>query len=413
MNSLLNDAQIRLQHACTDLNLSPNVHTFLKYPMSTVIVDLPVKMDDKSIRFFPGYRVNHSYVRGPAKGGLAISDQYTLDDVKAFAMLMTWKSALIGAPLGGSYGAIVVDPKHLSIREKERLVRRYTSSLMNTLGPSKDIPGPGINADAQVMAWIYDTYSQNKGKNIHQVVTGKPLELNGIVGRDQAIGLGINYILHELTRKQYEEIQGQSVVIQGFGQVGQNFALATHELGAKVIAISDSSAALYDPNGLDIPKLVQYKRQRNSLSGYSDIKHISNESSLSLECDYLIPCAIHNQITEANVNQINCRRIIEGANAAISYNAEQRLWERNIPTIPDIVANCGGLIVSYLEWVANIQSLTWELEEVKTELKRMILQTFNAVYAVTVKFDISFRTAAYRIAVERVANALAMRGIYP
>jgi glutamate dehydrogenase (NAD(P)+) len=413
MSPLLEDAQIRLQNACKLLQSPNDVYTHLSTPQTSILVSLPVKMDDERLEIFEGNRVIHSTALGPAKGGLIISDQFTDEDIFAFALMMTLKCALVKMPMGGSCGLIKVNPKTLSDQEFEGLIRRYTSAVINTIGPKKDIIGPDINAHQRVMSWIYDTYSMSTGKYTAQIVTGKPLNLGGIVGREEAVGMGISMILHELSRVRFEEIRGQKVVVQGIGNVGQNFAKTTTDLGAHVIAISDSSTGIYNYDGLDISDVINYKQKHGSLVGYPKAEKISNQAMLELDCDYLIPCATHSQIHKDNVDKLHCRRIIEGANAAITYDAERVLWQRDIPVIPDILANAGGVIVSYLEWVANIQSLTWDLDQVMMELKRKIVPMFYEVFQLRTEKDISYRVAAHQIALKRLITARSMRGIYP
>ena len=413
MGSLLEDTNEKILNIGRILGIDEKPLLLLTKAERIVIVNCPLKRDDKSLQMIQGFRILHSNTIGPAKGGLIINPDITLDDTKALATLMTLKSALVGIPLGGSCGAIKVDVNTLSEKELERLVRRYTSAVINVIGPEQDVMGPDLHTDERVMSWIMDTYSIGVGKTTHRVVTGKPIETGGICGRDQAVGLGIGYLLHEMARKEFEEIQGQSVVIQGFGQVGRNFALATDKLGAKIIAISDSKTGIYNREGLDVQDVIDYKLKKGSLVGYPKAEEITNETMLALECDWLIPCATYHQITENNVNNLRCRRIIEGANAAISLKADEILWDRNIPVIPDIIANAGGLIVSYFEWVQGFQQLLWSLERVEKELQRIIVKVFNEVYALRTEMDISLRSAALMIAIKRVTYALGLRGIYP
>jgi len=412
MGSLLEDTNEKIRNIGEKIGIDENNLRCLTKPERIVIVNCPLERDDKSLQVIQGFRVLHSNTVGPAKGGLIINPDITMDDTIALATLMTLKSALVGIPLGGSCGGIKVDVETLSEKELERLVRRYTAAVINVIGPEQDVMGPDLNTDERVMAWIMDTYSVGVGHTAHRVVTGKPLDTGGIYGRDQAVGLGIGYILHEVARKEYEEIHGQSVVIQGIGQVGRNFALATNKLGAKIIAISDSKTGIYDSKGLDIQEVIDYKLKHGSLLDYPKAEKITNQTLLALECDWLIPCATHHQITENNVNNLRCRRIIEGANAAISLKADKVLWDRNIPVIPDIIANSGGLIVSYFEWVQGFQQLLWSLERVEKELQRIIVKVFNEVYALRTEKDISFRSATLMIAIKRVTYALGLRGIY-
>ncbi len=412
MGSLLEDTNEKILNIGRKMGIDEKPLLCLTQPERIVIVNCPLKRDDKSLQMIEGFRVLHSNTTGPAKGGLIIDPDISLDDTKALATLMTLKSALVGIPLGGSSGAIKVDADTLSEKELERLVRRYTSALINVIGPEQDVIGPDLNTDERVMSWIMDTYSVGVGKTTHRVVTGKPIDTGGIFGREEAVGLGIGYILHEVARKEFEEISGQRVVIQGIGQVGRNFALATEKLGAKIIAISDSKTGIFDREGLDIQDVIDYKLKHGSLLDYPKAEKITNETLLALECDWLIPCATHHQITENNVNNLRCRRIIEGANAAISLKADKVLWDRNIPVIPDIIANVGGLIVSYFEWVQGFQQLLWSLERVEKELQQLIVKVFNEVYTLRTEMDISFRSAALILAIKRITYAVSLRGIY-
>jgi glutamate dehydrogenase (NAD(P)+) len=418
MATLLVDAQRRLEETCKDLNIREHQKRNMGRMDQITKVNFPIIDDNKSLQMIQAVRIQHSTSLGAAKGGLIISkDGYTIEDIKALSMLMTWKCALTGVPLGGASGIILADPKKLSKNELERVIRRFTSSMMNILGPDRDILGPDVGTSPQIMAWIFDTYSMNVGKVVHRVVTGKPMELGGVFGRDVGVGLGISYLLHEYSRKEFEEIRGQNVVIQGLGYTGKNFALAASDLGANIIAISDSHGGIYNPKGLDIDAIIKHKEQYGTLQSCSehikDCTQISNADLLTLKCDWLIPCATHSQITAENADKLRCRRIIEGANAAITHDADKILWLRDIPVIPDLVANAGGIIVSYFEYVQGFTDLSWDFSEVQQELKRLIVNMFNYVYALKNENDITIRQAAYRVAVQRVADSNELRGIYP
>ena len=417
MATLLVDARSRLEETCAVLNIREQQFQNLSRIDQVTRVNFPIIDDKKALQMFQGVRIQHSTSLGPAKGGLIIHNGYSIEDIKALSMLMTWKCALAGVPLGGASGLIMADPKQLSPSELERLVRRYTSSLMNVIGPKYDIIGPDVGTNPQIMSWIFDTYSMNVGKVVHRVVTGKPMELGGVFGRDVGVGLGISFILHEYARKEFEEIRGHDVVIQGLGYTGKNFALAASDLGANIIAVSDSLSGIYNPKGLDIDAVIKHKEEFGSLQSCSELLEgccpISNADLLTLKCDWLIPCATHRQITSENADQLQCRRIIEGANGALTHAADKMLWLRDIPVIPDLVANAGGIITSYFEFVQGISSLSWDYEEVRQELKRLVVNMFNYVYALKVENDITFRQAAYRVAVQRVADSNELRGIYP
>jgi glutamate dehydrogenase (NAD(P)+) len=403
----------RLKHTINFIGASEDYFRFLSRPQRTVIVNFPVRMDDGHIQMFEGYRVLHSNVLGPGKGGLRICPDVNLSDLSALAQLMTWKCSLIGLPLGGSKGAIKADPKTLSKGEMERMVRKYTGSMMNVIGPKKDIPSPDLNTNAQTMAWMMDAYSMGVGRTTPSVVTGKPVEIGGIQGRNRAVGLGMNYLFEEYTRKEAEDIKGKKVVIQGFGHVGKNVAKAASFSGAHIVGISDSTTGLYNPEGLDINEILKHKREEGSLLGYSRAEKISNEKMLELECDVLFPCATQDQITSKNADKLNCQLIIEGANAPTTISADKILNERGISVIPDILANAGGVIVSYFEWVQDLSALQWTMDKVSKELQKIILGAFNEVYRYKQDNVVSYRQAAHILAVERVIKAVTYRGIYP
>ncbi len=413
MNTLLKDTLLLIRAVCEELQISADYCTLLTTPKQTVQVHIPLKRKDGSLEVFTGFRVLHSNSLGPGKGGLMIAPDITKEECQAFALRMTLKCALVNLPLGGAAGLIQANTKNLTFAEIEHVVRRFTSAILNLIGPEKDVMGPDLNTDPRLMGTIMDTYSMDVGQTVHQVVTGKPLELGGIIGREQAMGLGLGYLLHELARTEFEEIQGQNIVIQGLGNVGQNCAQQVYDLGAKVIAVSDSTTGLYNPEGLDIPNVILHKRTQGSLLTYDSAEKISNDALLSLPCDTLIPCAVHNQITQENVQNIQCRRVIEGANGALSLDAIRTFWDRNIPVLPDILANAGGVIVSYLEWVQNFQELTWTLDEVKSELKRLIVPVFHKVHDYKIEHNVSYRTAAYHLAILKLYKSSKIRGIFP
>ena len=413
MGSLLSDQKLRLEKACKKLGLNDDINTYFSHPLRSTTVTFPVRRDAGHFDFIQGYRVQHSTTLGPTKGGLIISDQYSLEDIQALGMIMTFKAALVGIPLGGSSGVIVADPKNFNRNEIERMVRRYTSSIINVIGPLQDIIGPDLNTDPIIMAWVADTYSMSVGHTVHRVCTGKPVEVGGIIGRDQGVGVGISYILHELARTEFEEIQNHRVIIQGLGHIGRNFMEAADKMGARIIAVSDSKGGIFNLEGLDVSAVIAYKREHGHISDFPEAQNISNEEMLTMECDVLIPCAVPGQITADVAKKLQCRRIIEGANAAITQEADRILWDRIIPVIPDILANAGGMVVSYFEWAQNFTDHAWELEEVHRELKKIIVRTFHEVNELRICEDITFREAAYMIAVKRLADAHGWRGIYP
>jgi len=398
-----------------EMGLDPNIREYLKRVERALIVTIPILMDDDSLQIFEGYRVQHSTVRGPGKGGIRFSPEVTLDEVKALATWMTWKCSLLNLPLGGAKGGVCVDPRKLSKRELERLTRRYASEIINMIGPDIDIPAPDVNTNAQIMAWIMDTYSMNKGRSIPGVVTGKPIEIGGSVGRESATGMGLYYILEALCEKLDLDLKSMSIVVQGFGNVGGTIADLLYKEGCKVMAVSDISGGVYYSEGLEIDKLLQWTQQGNFLEDYNNknYKLITNEEILALECDVLIPAALENQITQSNVNNINCKIILEGANGPVTPDADKVLFRKGIHVIPDILANAGGVCVSYFEYVQDIRAYFWELERINKELKKIMLKAFEDVYLVSKERNINLRTAAYIIAVSRIAKAIELRGIFP
>lgn len=408
-------AKKKLDIAANVIDLAPNTLEYLKKVERSLIVSMPVIMDDGRLEIFEGYRVHHSTMRGPAKGGLRYSPLVTLDEIKALAFLMTFKTSLLGLPLGGSKGGIQVDIKKLSRDELRRLTRRYTSEIINMIGPDIDILAPDMNTDEQVMAWIMDTYSMNKGRSVPGVVTGKPIEIGGTVGRTEAPGTGMYYILESLYERQNLKLTSSTVAVQGFGKVGGVVAQILNDLGCKVIAVSDSEGGIYSENGLNINKLISWKQQGNPLKNYknNNIKIISNEELLTTKCDILVPAATENQIFSGNADEIQCKIILEGANSPTTSQADVILNEKGIIVIPDIMANAGGICVSYFEYVQDIHSYFWNLERVNSEMKRILLRAFEYVLNLSSEKEISYRTAAYAIGAERLARAHELRGLFP
>jgi glutamate dehydrogenase (NAD(P)+) len=408
-------AKKKLDIAAEVINLAPNTLEYLKKVERSLIVSMPVIMDDGRLEIFEGYRVHHSTLRGPAKGGLRYSPLVTLDEIKALAFLMTFKTSLLGLPLGGSKGGIQVDIKKLSQDELRRLTRRYTSEIINMIGPDIDILAPDMNTDEQVMAWIMDTYSMNKGRSVPGVVTGKPIEIGGTVGRTEAPGTGMYYILESLYERQNLRLTSSKVAVQGFGKVGGVVAQILNDIGCKVIAVSDSEGGIYSEKGLNINKLISWKQQGNPLKNYkkNNIKIISNEELLTTKCDILVPAAIENQIFSGNADAIQCKIILEGANSPTTSQADTILNEKGITVIPDILANAGGICISYFEYVQDIHSYFWNLERVNNEMKRILLRAFEYVLNLSSEKEISYRTAAYAIGAERLARAHELRGLFP
>ncbi|HUW89014.1 MAG TPA: Glu/Leu/Phe/Val dehydrogenase [Candidatus Nanopelagicaceae bacterium] len=397
------------------LDLDPNIHKFLKRVERSLIVSIPIMMDDGTVKIFEGYRVHHSTIRGPGKGGLRYSLGVNLDEVKALATWMTWKTSLLNLPLGGSKGGICVDPFKLSKKELERLTRRFTAEIINIIGPDIDIPAPDLNTNPQIMAWIMDTYSMQKGRTITGVVTGKPVEIGGSVGRADATGMGLYFVLQAMAEKLKLDLKSLKIVVQGFGNVGGSIADLLYKHGCKVIAVSDISTGIYYEDGLDVEKLLTWAKQGNLLQDYKNDKYklISNDELLTLKCDVLIPAAIENQITEKNAEKIDCKIVLEGANGPTTPEADKILFKKEIYVVPDILANSGGVCVSYFEYVQDINSYFWKLDRINEELKRIIIEAFEETYKISEEKKIPLRTAAYIIAVSRIAKAIELRGIFP
>jgi glutamate dehydrogenase (NAD(P)+) len=397
------------------MGLDPNVTKYLKRVERALIVSIPIIMDDGSLQIFEGYRVQHSTVRGPGKGGLRFAPNVNLDEVKALATWMTWKCSLLKLPLGGAKGGICVNPRDLSKRELEKLTRRFTTEIINIIGPDIDVPAPDMNTDAQIMAWIMDTYSMNKGRSVPGVVTGKPIEIGGSVGRNSATGMGLYFIIDAMCEKLNIKLETQSIVIQGFGNVGGWIASLLYNRGCKILAVSDISGGLYHFEGLNIDKLLGWTQEGNYLKDYKDesYKLITNSELLTTECDILIPAALENQITKENANDIKCKILLEGANGPTTPEADRILFDKGIHVIPDILANAGGVCVSYFEYVQDIRAYFWDLDRINKELKRIMIEAFEDVYEMHKKRKIPLRTAAYIIAVSRIATAFDLRGIFP
>jgi len=399
-----------------ELKLDPNSVVSLKRVERSLIVSIPVMMDDGSLKIFEGYRVHHNTIRCPGKGGVRYSLDIDLDEVKALAMWMTWKTSLLELPLGGAKGGVCVDPKKLSKRELERLTRRYTAEIINMIGPNIDIPAPDMGTDAQTMAWMMDVYSMQKGKTIPGVVTGKPIEIGGSKGRQGATGTGMFFVIEKLCEKLNYDLKSMSVVVQGFGKVGKVITKKLYEIGCKILAIGETEGGIYSQEGLDIDKLNDWKNEGKLLKDFKDggTKPISDNTELfKIKCDLLIPAAIENQITKENVDLIDCKIILEGANGPTTLNADKVLNKKGIIVIPDILANSGGVCVSYFEYLQDMHAYFWKLERIYGELKNIILEAFENVYKLSKERNVSLRTAAYIIALSRVAKAIELRGIFP
>jgi glutamate dehydrogenase (NAD(P)+) len=403
----------RFRFAADILQLDDGMFQYLASPVKQVIVSVPIVMDDGKIRVFEGFRVIHDNVLGPSKGGIRFAPDVHLDEVKALAAWMTWKCAVVNVPFGGAKGGIRCNPKELSKGELERLTRRYTANLLEVFGPDRDIPAPDMNTDEQVMAWIMDTYSMNSLRTETAVVTGKPIILGGSQGRKEATGRGVVTVTLAALSKMGLMPNKTNVVVQGFGNVGSVSAQLMYEQGAKIIAISDISGGYYNKNGIDIPAAIDYMNQNDrSLEGYPDADPISNEELLQLSCDVLIPAAKEDQINRENAHKIDAKIVSEGANGPVTANADSILEDKGIMVIPDILANAGGVTVSYFEWVQDRQGYFWTEERVNRRLNRMMRTAFDNLYGVSEKHNITLRQAAYVYAIDRVAETLKLRGIY-
>ncbi len=399
--------------AARNLALDENIAKKLKYPERCLIVSIPVKMDNGSMEIFEGYRVQHSTLKGPAKGGVRYHPTVTLDEIKALAMWMTWKCAIVGIPYGGGKGGVRCNPKILSIGEMERITRRFTSEILPIIGPEKDILAPDVYTNPQVMSWIMDTYSMNRGFCVPGVVTGKPVEIGGSLGRVEATGRGVFYTIQSALQHLRMNMPSLKVVVQGFGNVGSVAAHLLDTAQTYVIAVSDSSGCIYNENGLDIPKLILYKKKTGSVVGFRDSEQIKQEELLSLECDILIPAALESAITIENAKNIRAKIIAEGANGPTTPEADKVLDNNGIFIIPDILCNAGGVSVSYLEWVQNEQHLFWEEKDVFEKLEQIIKNAFKQVLTVSLEKKVPMRIAANMVGIKRVADATQLRGIYP
>jgi glutamate dehydrogenase (NAD(P)+) len=406
-------AKSQLSKVAQAFAIDPNLVNVLQECKKAVVVSVPVAMDDGTTHVFEGYRVTHNIARGPSKGGIRYHPDVTLDEVKALAMWMTWKCALSGIPFGGAKGGIVCNPKRMSENELQRMTRRFTSEIINEIGPERDIPAPDVGTDGRVMAWIFDTFSMNKGHSVLGVVTGKPLTIGGSLGRQEATARGALYCVREAVRKRQLSLRGIHVAVQGFGNVGSYLAQFLTEDGATVIAVSDSASGLYNPNGIDVPAAIAHKRETGTLAGFRGADAITNDELLLLECDVLAPCALEQVITEENAAQVRASIVVEGANGPITPAADEILEDKGVLVLPDILANAGGVIVSYFEWVQGLQEYFWKEPEVNAKLNDIITRAFNETWATMDRRGVSMRLAAYGLAVQRVAEATVTRGIYP
>jgi glutamate dehydrogenase (NAD(P)+) len=410
-------ALVQLYDAAKLIDLEKDILKILERPATILSTTFPVTMDDGRIEVFEGYRVQHNMSRGPCKGGIRFSPSVNLDEVKALAAWMTWKTAVVNIPYGGAKGGVVVDPNFLSSSELRRLVRRYTYSIISLIGPNSDIPAPDINTNEEIMAIMMDTYSMLKGHTELGVVTGKPLEVGGSLGRREATGRGVYITMEEALHQQNKKCcDGVKIAIQGFGNVGSHFARIAHENNAKIIGISDIYGGIYDPNGIDIPKLLAFvnNSDKKSIEGYPHADILPQKDIFNLNVDVLAPCALENQITTSNVDNIEAKLIVEGANGPTTPGADKILNEKGILVVPDILANAGGVLCSYFEWVQSLQAFFWSINQVNNALSNILISSFHEVNECKARFGADdLRTAAMCLAVKRVAKAIKLRGIFP
>ncbi len=409
----LHAALTQLDDAAKLIGLDDAIHHKLRKPKRVMMVSIPTAMDDGSTQVFTGYRAQHSMERGPCKGGIRYHPDVTIEEVIALAMWMTWKCAVVNIPYGGAKGGVVCNPKEMSVGELERMTRRFTTELVEVIGPEKDIPAPDVYTDAQTMAWIMDTYSMQKGYSVPAVVTGKPIALGGSLGREAATGRGCVFCIREAMRRLEIPMDGAKFAVQGFGNVGAWAARLLEPLGPKMMAASDSRGGVYNPDGIPVLDLVKHKEETGRVGGFPGADDISNEELLELECDVLIPAALENAIHEGNAGNIKATMVAEGANGPTTPDAQDILNDNGVFVIPDILANSGGVTVSYFEWVQGLQAYFWTEDEVNERLERIMVRAFDEVYAESQKRSVDMRAAAMAVAVGRVAEAQAMRGIYP
>jgi glutamate dehydrogenase (NAD(P)+) len=402
----------RFDRAAQLLGLDPDLYAVMRVPSRELKVYIPVRMDSGHIQVFEGFRVQHNFARGPAKGGIRYAPDVSLDEVKALSAWMTWKCAVVNVPFGGGKGGVICDPHQMSIGELERLTRRYTAELGDFIGPDKDVPAPDMNTNEQTMAWIMDTYSMHARHTVNAVVTGKPVALGGSLGRREATGRGLMFTVNEAIKRLNQTPEQTSVVVQGSGNVGGIGAELMYQNGYKVVAISDIGGGIHNPAGLNIPDVLKYLQTNKTLENYPDAEQVGNKELLEIECDVLAPCATENQITSENADRIKCKILAEGANGPTTPKADKILHEKGIFVIPDILANAGGVTVSYFEWVQDRMGYFWPESQVNERLEAKMVASFNELVHYATKHEVDTRTAAYMLAIDRVAYDTRMRGIY-
>jgi glutamate dehydrogenase (NAD(P)+) len=403
----------QLRIAAEKLKLEPGIHQMLRHPKRSLIVSITIRMDNGETCTFTGCRVQHWDARGPFKGGIRYHPNVTLDEVTALAMWMTWKCAVADIPYGGAKGGVCCNPKEMTRGELERLTRRYTSLLLDFIGPYRDVPAPDVYTDAQTMAWIMDTYSQFKGYSVPECVTGKPLSVGGSEGRAEATSLGVVICVREAAKHLGMNLKGATVAVQGYGNVGWNAAKIAHDMGCKIVAVSDSVGGIYCSEGLNPRYIYEHKSKTGSVVNYKGCKNITNEEVLETNCDILIPAALENQITKANADKIKAKIVVEGANGPTTPEADKVLHEKGTTLVPDILANSGGVTASYFEWVQNLTREHWTLEEVNRKLENKMVKAFNDVHKVAKQEESDMRTAALMLGVGRVSDAIKTLGLWP
>jgi glutamate dehydrogenase (NAD(P)+) len=406
-------AQRQFDLAADRLSLDPGLRRVLREPRRELTVHFPVKMDDGSVQVFTGYRVQHNVGRGPAKGGIRYHQDVTLDEVKALAMWMTWKCAVVAIPYGGGKGGVIVDPKKLSLKEIEALTRRFTTEIEVLIGPERDIPAPDVNTNAQVMAWMMDTYSMHAGYTVPGVVTGKPISLGGSEGRNEATARGAVYCIVEAADHLGIDLRRARVAVQGFGNAGSIAARLIADEGSSVIAVSDSTGGIHRPDGLDVDRVIAWKKEHGTVQGFPGSRDVTNADVLEVDCDILIPAALENQITARNARAISAKVIAEAANGPTTPEADEILFDRGVFMIPDILCNAGGVTVSYFEWVQDLNRDHWSERIVNAKLKDIMVRAFGETLQLARQEEVNMRTGAYLLAVQRVADATSMRGLYP
>ncbi len=412
-NNILQNALKSYDEAAKYVKMPTGIYEMLRSCKRELTVNFPVRMDDGSVKMFTGYRVHHNTVRGPSKGGIRYHPSVDLDDVRALAMLMTWKCTVVGIPYGGAKGGVVCEPSQMSVSELENLTRRYATEISILMSPEGDIPAPDVNTNDQIMAWIMDTYSMHAGYSVPAVVTGKPLSIGGSPGRSEATGRGVMFCVREALKHLKMPIEGTTVAVQGFGKVGSVAAYLLQSKGLKVVALSDISGGIYNPKGIDAYDVLRHVKETGFVKGYPGCDEITNEELLAIKCDVLVPAAMENQITAKNADKVQARIVAEGANGPTSPEADRILDAKNVFVIPDILCNAGGVTVSYFEWVQGLQFFFWSEREINVRLREIMVRSFNDVLHISKEKKVNMRLAALILAIERVAEATRLRGIYP